>query len=151
MKNLLIIDDEKLLVENMEFILKPYASRIFTGYNGKEGLEILEKENIHCVICDISMPVMSGVEFIKEVRRRGIDVPVVFYSAFGNHELMMEVAKYGAFDFLSKPDFRDVETVIMRGLAEGFRKNEKTERSDEYFISEYQKLLEKIETHHGEE
>lgn len=145
MKNLLIVDDEQLLVENMTFILKPYASKIFTGNNGKEGLEILEREEIHCVVCDITMPIMNGVEFIKEARKRNLEVPFIFYSAYGSHELMLEVSKYGAFDFLSKPDFKDVEAIVSRGLTEGFkRRNQKSADVTDY-ISDYQMLLEKIQ------
>ena len=132
MKNLLIVDDEKLLVENMTFILAPYTSKIFTGFNGNEGLNVLESEDIHCVICDISMPIMNGVEFIIEARKRGHDMPFIFFSAYGSPELKQEVSKYGAFDFLSKPDFKDLEAVVLRGLREGFK-------------CENQKLLEKLQ------
>lgn len=149
MKNLLIVDDEKLLVENMSYLLKPYASKIFTGYHGEEGLQILEAEEIHCVICDITMPVMNGVEFIKEARKRKHEVPFIFYSAYGNHELMLEVSKYGAFDFLSKPDFEDLESVVTRGLTEGFKRKNAAERSEEDIVSDYQTLLEKVQTKKG--
>lgn len=146
MKNLLIVDDESLLVENMTFILAPYATKVFTGSNGKEGLRVLETEEIHCVVCDITMPVMNGVEFIKEARKKGFEVPFIFYSAYGNHELMLEVSKYGAFDFLSKPDFKDVEAIVSRGLTEGFKRKNPGLQSENDLISDYQLLLEKIQT-----
>lgn len=145
MQNLLIVDDEALLVENMKFLLAPHATKIFTAQNGKEGLAILEQEEIHCVICDITMPVMNGVELIKEARSRKIETPFIFYSAYGTHEMMMEVSKHGAFDFLKKPDFRDLESIVSRGLREGFnRKNQKASNAEDC-ISEYQMLLEKIQ------
>lgn len=149
MKNLLIVDDEKMLVENMTFILSPHASKIFAGHNGKEGLEVLEREEIHCVICDITMPVMNGVEFIKEARKKGHEVPFIFYSAYGNHDLMLEVSKYGAFDFLSKPDFNDLEAVVTRGLAEGFKRQNPAERGENDITSDYLLLLEKIQGQKG--
>src|SRR5687768_7213499 len=102
-KNLLIIDDEELLLENLKILLKKNASNIFLANNATDGLKILNSENIHCVVCDISMPGMTGVELIKKIRTEGNDVPFIFYTAFGNHELMREAAKYGAFDFLTKP------------------------------------------------
>jgi YesN/AraC family two-component response regulator len=149
MKNLLIVDDENLLVENLSFILRPYASKIYTAGNGKEGLQVLESEEIHCVICDITMPVMNGVEFIKEARNKGYEVPFIFYSAYGNNELMLEVSKYGAFDFLSKPDFKDLETIVNRGLTEGFNRKNQSERHEEDLISDYQLLLEKLQNQKG--
>lgn len=148
MKNLLIIDDEELLLENMRFLLAPHADKIFTATNGKSGLKIIDSEEIHCVICDITMPVMNGVEFIKETRARKNEVPIVFYSAYGSHEMMMEVSKYGAFDFLKKPDFQDLELVVKRGLEEGFKRKHYQQRDPGEFISEYQQLLEKIQEQH---
>lgn len=145
MQNLLIVDDEPLLIENMKYLLTPYATKIFTAQNGKEGLSVLEKEEIHCVICDITMPIMNGVEFIREVRARKIDVPFIFYSAYGTHEMMMEVSKYGAFDFLKKPEFRDLEVTVSRGLLEGFKRKNKSVKNPDDDISEYQMLLEKIQ------
>ncbi|HXH75348.1 MAG TPA: response regulator [Bacteriovoracaceae bacterium] len=147
MKNLLVIDDEELLLNNMKIMLSSYASSIFTAKNGKEGLSVLDAQEIHCVICDITMPVMNGVEFIKEVRARNNEVPIIFYSAYGSHSMMMEVSKYGAFDFLRKPDFEDLENVVTRGLAEGFNRRHGKERVPGDFISEYQELLEKIKNH----
>jgi YesN/AraC family two-component response regulator len=143
-KNLLIVDDEHLLVKNMSLILQPHASQIFKAYNGKEGLEILRREVIHCVICDITMPEMNGVEFIRESRHLGITVPFIFYTAYGNHEFMLEVAQYGAFDFLRKPDFIELERIVVNGLNEGFDRLNNKEASSESFMSEYQLLLEKL-------
>lgn len=143
-KNLLIVDDEKLLVKNMSLILQPHASKIFHAYNGKEGLEILQNELVHCVICDITMPVMNGVEFIRSARQLEINVPFIFYSAYGSHEFMLEVAQYGAFDFLRKPDFIDLERVVVNGLEEGFDRLNKKQDSPETFMSEYQQLLDKL-------
>lgn len=76
-KNLLIIDDEELLLQNMKFLLSHYVQNIFTANNGKEALKILQNEDIHCAICDITMPVMGGVELIKEVRAQGNDIPFI--------------------------------------------------------------------------
>lgn len=141
-KNLLIIDDEELLLSNLARILKKYATKVFTATNGRDGLHILQTEKIHCVVCDISMPGMTGLEVIKTIRQTNNEVPFIFYTAFGNHELMREAAKYGAFDFLTKPIFEDLESVVSRGLNEGFeRANGKREEQDP---SEYKKILEEF-------
>jgi len=57
--NLLIVDDEVMILSNLEYILKNYAAKIFTATNGLEGLEIIAREEIHCVISDIKMPKMN--------------------------------------------------------------------------------------------
>lgn len=137
-KNLLIIDDEQDLLLNLKALLKKHASRIHIASSGAEGLEILQKENIHCVICDISMPGMSGLEVIKRIRTTGNEVPFIFYTAFKNNELMMEAVKYGAFDFLTKPIFEDLESVVSRGLTEGFKRARGETQTS---LSDYQKIL----------
>jgi YesN/AraC family two-component response regulator len=149
MKNLLIIDDEILILENLKFLLSPLVSQIFTAKNGLEGLETLTTMEIHCVICDISMPVMNGLEFIKSVRDRNDDVPIIFYSGYGSHEILMAVSKYGAFDFLRKPDFHELEIVVMRALLEGLERKQGIAKEPADFISEYQLLLEKIQKQHN--
>ena len=101
--NLLLVDDEKELLERLEMILEDFADEIFTAENGQEGYEVLLKEKIHCVVCDINMPVLNGVELLKKIRAENINTPFIFYTGHGSSELMLEVVKYGAFDFLNKP------------------------------------------------
>ncbi len=137
--NLLIIDDEEYLVDNIKFLLKGYAENIFVAYNGYSGLDILRKENIHCVICDISMPKMNGVQVIEKARQEGFETPFIFYTALGSSDLMREVAKFGAFDFLTKPDFDNLEEVVSRGLREGF--NRDIRHSTSASTAEYDAIL----------
>jgi two-component system nitrogen regulation response regulator NtrX len=148
--NLLIIDDEELLAQNISFLLKSHAEKIFTANNGLEALPILQQEKIHCVICDIAMPKMNGVELIKNVRAGGSQIPFIFYTAYLQSELMMEAAKYGAFDFLSKPDFDGLEEVVSRGLKEGFTRKTDSDVKQE-MLSEYEKILQMMTEIEGEE
>lgn len=137
--NLLIVDDEPLTLKNLKLHLENHADTIFTASNGLEALQILETQSVHCVICDINMPKMNGVDVIRNLRAKNNPIPFIFYSGHGNHELMLEAAKHGAFDFLNKPDLEGLEEVIYRGLKEGF---EHTHNKDEFsFMSEYSKLL----------
>jgi two-component system, NtrC family, response regulator AtoC len=138
--NLLIVDDEPLLLKRLKMNLEEYADQIFTAKDGVEALEIFAREEIHCIICDINMPRMNGVEVIKEIRRQKSEVPFIFYTGHGHHGLMMEAAKYGAFDFLNKPDLDGLEEVISRGLELGFTRLSKEDSPSDH-ISEYQKLL----------
>lgn len=141
--NLLIVDDEVQLAQNICFLLKNNAEKIFIAHNGIEALEILKKEAVHCVICDISMPKMNGVELIMRVREEGSTIPFIFYTAYAQSELMMEVAKYGAFDFLSKPNFEGLQEVIIRGLKEGFNRKSEDEVKSE-MLTEYEKILKDV-------
>lgn len=142
--NLLIVDDEPLLLKRLRLNLEDYADVIYTAMDGVEALEVLSKNEIHCVICDVNMPKMNGIEVIKTIRAENNNVPFVFYTGHGNHEMMLEVAKYGAFDFFNKPDFDGLEEVITRGLKEGFTRKNPT-ASEDTLMSEYQKLLSQLE------
>jgi len=143
--NLLIVDDEPMILEHLKMNLKEYADIILTAENGIEALEKIKKCEIHCVICDVNMPKMNGVEFIKKIRSFGNNVPFVFYTGHGNQKLMMEAIKYGAFDFLDKPDLDGLEEVISQGLKEGFTRKTNRELTEDAYISDYRKLLEQID------
>lgn len=136
---LLIIDDEPLILKTLEKILQDSAEVIFTAERGDEGIKILNSEEIHCVICDINMPGMNGVEVVKAIRESGNNVPFIFYTGHGNRELMLEAVKYGVFDFLNKPDLDGLEEVVTRGLKMGFKKTYPEEADS--FMSEYDRLL----------
>jgi two-component system response regulator AtoC len=140
---LLIVDDEPLILRNLKITLDDCASKIFTAQNGLEALDVLKDKTIHCVICDINMPKLNGVELIKRLRSKNNDVPVIFYTGHGNRELMIEVAKYGAFDFLDKPNLDGLEEVVKRGLQLGFIKKD-ADQDQNVFESEYTKLLKEI-------
>lgn len=136
---LLLVDDEPLILKMLEINLAPYADQILTAENGKVALETFKENEIHCVVCDINMPIMNGVEFIKKVRELGSQVPFIFFTAYNERELMLRALKFGAFDFLTKPNFDGLEEVVAKGLKEGFKLP--TLQDDEKLLSEYQKLL----------
>ncbi len=69
--NLLIVDDEVDLSVNMKELLEDEAKHIFIANNGEEGLEILRKHRIDCVVSDVKMPVMDGLKFIEMARKQG--------------------------------------------------------------------------------
>lgn len=143
-KNILIVDDEELIVENMQYLLENSADKVFTALNGKQALEVLNTEDIQCVISDIHMPIMNGIEFIKQVRANGNEIPFIFFTAHGNNDLMLEAVKYGAFDFLDKPNFNGLEEIIKRGFEKGFSLSQSgpsEEVDTEAIASEYQEML----------
>lgn len=142
--NLLIVDDEPILVEFLKATLEEFAEKIFTGSNGLEALKALDQETIHCIICDINMPKMNGVELIQKIREKKIEIPFIFYTGHGNHKLMMEAVKFGAFDFLDKPSLDGLEDVVQRGLNKGLNLNQEESVDTQSFVSEYQKMLKDI-------
>lgn len=143
--NLLLVDDEPFIVKTLKFSLDDLADNIFTAGNGQEALSVITQNEIHCVVCDINMPVMHGVDLIKKLREMKNDVPFIFYTGHGNNELMLEAVKYGAFDFLNKPQLDGIEEVVTNGLAAGLKSLEGSTDKTNEFVSEYQKLLKQLD------
>ena len=110
--NLLIIDDEKNLTDNLQLLFSKYSDKVFVANNGADGLAILENETIHCVICDIYMPDLSGIEVVRKTREEGNKVPFIFFTAYGEDELRGKVANYEQTLFLLKPDISSIVKII---------------------------------------
>lgn len=111
-RKLLIIDDEILLAENLKEFLEEEAETIYVAINGKEGLEILEREDIDCVISDVNMPLMGGLQLIEESRKRGHQMPFIFYTGHGDDDLKKKAAQLGAHDLIVKPNLHVLEETV---------------------------------------
>tara|TARA_R110000868_G_scaffold161466_1_gene391870 strand:+ start:3233 stop:3655 length:423 start_codon:yes stop_codon:yes gene_type:complete len=135
--NLLLIDDEEMILESSKDLLEDIADNIYTANRGAKGVEIFKSETIHCILCDINMPEMNGIDVIKKIREINPDVPFIFYTAHGSDELMREAVKYGAFDFLDKPALEGLEEIVERGLKAGVGAKDDAPAN---FVSEFQKL-----------
>jgi len=146
-KNLLIIDDEQDILTILEVLFAKYVSQVFKAESGLMALEIIKQNKIDCIICDINMPQMNGIEVIKKIREMGHEMPIIFYSAYGNQEFMLKAGKYGVYDFISKPNIPQLEEVTINALKSGidslYDKKHQTLGEDD--LSEYQKLLKKVD------
>ncbi len=138
---LLIVDDEKPIVEAIKLLLEERFPNILTANNGAEALKLIEGHKVDCILSDIKMPVMDGISFIKSVRQSGNKVPFIFFTAYGSENFMLEALKYGAFDFIEKPSFDNLEEVVSRGVAAGLQMKHPETSDDGQFISNYQKML----------
>jgi len=76
----------------------------------KEGLKILSQENISLVISDIKMPQMNGIEFLRQMRAKGYEIPVIIITAYGSFDSAVEALRLGAYDYITKPF--EPETVV---------------------------------------
>ena len=101
---LLLIDDEKPLLQNLKQILEFEDFEVVTAGNGIEGLSQYEKESPDLVICDIMMPEMDGYGFIKNLRIKGYtSTPFIFLTAKSDYDDLREGMSFGADDYLVKP------------------------------------------------
>jgi DNA-binding NtrC family response regulator len=102
--SVLIVDDE----EDVRIILSEYVRElshynVFTASDAKEGLAIIDSENIDCIFSDINMPGMDGIEFISEVKKRDITISATVITGQPSMDKILQAMRAGATDFLSKP------------------------------------------------
>ncbi len=114
--SVLIIDDQINLLETLKLTLDDSVEKIYLSQSGKDGLKVIENNKIDCIICDVFMPEMNGVEVIKTIRHNNLNIPFIFYTGFGSKELMFEAAQYGAFDFLEKPSLDKLVDVVGQAI-----------------------------------
>src|SRR6516165_7744411 len=98
-----IIDDDEALRESLAFLLRTARIEVVTYPSAAAFLEKIPDAKLNCVITDVRMPGMSGIDLLKRLREMKIDVPVIVITGHGDVPMAVEAMKVGASDFLEKP------------------------------------------------
>ena len=116
-QHILIIDDE----DNMRHMLKVMLSKagydVETAVDGIDALEHMEVSDFNFILCDLKMPRMDGITFLKTAKKKYPDKTFIMMSAYGNIETALEAMKNGAYDYISKP-FKTDEVLLTLKKAE---------------------------------
>ena len=134
-KKILIIDDEENFRHMLSVILKKEKYDIETASNGEEGLQKVADSAFDQILCDIRMPQMDGLEFLKEVQKMGVNTTIIMMSAYGTVDTAIEAMKLGAYDYISKP-FKPDEIILTLKKAE---ERERLRRENEFLRKEIKK------------
>ncbi|MFI5310846.1 MAG: EAL domain-containing protein [Gemmatimonadales bacterium] len=102
-RRVLVIDDEPAVLRVLGLLLERHGFSVDTVANARDGLKLLEKEKFHVVLSDIIMPELSGVDFLRELRRHDLDVPVILMTAGPTLDSALDAIEYGAQQYLLKP------------------------------------------------
>ena len=102
MNHVLVVEDDKEIREGVEIYLKSQGYEVFQAVDGVEGLEVIEKEDIHLAIVDIMMPRMDGISMVVKLREK-YDFPVIFLSAKSEEVDKIMGLNMGADDYVTKP------------------------------------------------
>ncbi len=121
---ILIIDDEKSILESLKILLKLEGYDIFTVESVSSAIKLIDEKNFNLIISDIKMPDMSGIDFIKYFRKEKADfiskykqIPVILMTAYSDIKTGIEAIKLGAFDYLTKPfDNEEFKITVRRAL-----------------------------------
>lgn len=117
-QKVLVIDDEKGIRETLSLILGMEGFEVQAVEEAAEGLSRLGAGEVcDFIICDIRLPGMGGIEFLKEARERGVEAVIIMISAYGTMENSIEAIKSGAADYINKP-INSEELILRMRMAE---------------------------------
>ena len=115
---ILVIDDEKNYLLVLEALLAD-AGYSVTAINDPEmALAFLDDSEVDVVITDMKMPKMTGKEVLQSIKKSWSHIPVLIMTAFGSIESAVEVMRYGAFDYITKPFANDELLLSVHNAAE---------------------------------
>jgi DNA-binding NtrC family response regulator len=100
---ILVVDDDPYIQEALGDRLESLGYRVLRAGDGKEALEVIDRQDPHLVFLDIEMPGLKGLDVLREIRKREKDFPVVMITAYGSIDMAVEAMKQGAYDFIPKP------------------------------------------------
>ena len=116
-KSILVVDDSKLNLKVAENVLKEYNVNIFTCISAKECLDYLSIGKYDIILMDIMMPVMNGVEALKEIKKLGVETPVIALTADAIDGQEDKYLKEGFDGYLSKPiDKNELKKILNKYL-----------------------------------
>jgi len=98
-----IIDDEPAVLDGLQLMLSTFGYACRTFASAEDFLASVTPESKGCVVADVRLPGMSGLELQKELRQRGYPLPVIFITAHGDIRMAVAAVKAGAVEFLEKP------------------------------------------------
>jgi two-component system NtrC family response regulator len=106
-KTILLADDDVNLRRVLEFQLTEAGYKVFTAQDGAEAFEVFTNNDFDCIISDLRMPKLSGLELLGKIKAANGEIPVIVITAFGEVETAVTAMKAGAFDYINKPFNRD--------------------------------------------
>ncbi|RMG58223.1 MAG: response regulator [Deltaproteobacteria bacterium] len=156
---ILVVEDEEMIRELVAERLRLEGFRVLEAENGKAALSILDREKVDLLLTDINMPVMNGIDLLKEVRGAQ-DLAVIVMSGQGDLEVAVFAMKAGAHDYIMKPvNFKilihTIESALKRKMMEqalrDYQHNleqkvaEQTKIINEFYLRSVQSLVKALE------
>ena len=102
MSKILIVDDEAAIRSALKEVLEYEGFSISEAPDGETALKMVLKESFDLIFCDIKMPKLDGLDFLSELKKEDIQVPVVMITGHGTIDTAVEAIKRGAYDFIQK-------------------------------------------------
>lgn len=117
-----IIDDDGAVRRSLVEVLKTYGFETIEFDSGREFLDNRNKRRFDCILLDVRMPGVDGLEVQKQLRRRHASIPIIFITGHGDIPLAVRAMREGAFDFVEKPVQDDILTVSIEAALASARR-----------------------------
>jgi len=128
----LVVDDEDIMQDVMTDILTESGYSVEVADNGQSALEKVENGSYDLVFADIRMPVMNGMEFLRQAKDRKPDLDIIMMTGYASVDVAVEAMKLGAFDFITKPfNLEHIRIVAARAVER--RKLKRQAEEGEYY------------------
>ena len=121
MGKVLVVDDKELMRDSVAAILSRKGHAVVTAPDARGALARIADKRPECVVTDLQMPGMNGLELLEEIRKIDAELPVVFMTAFGSVETAVEAMRKGAFDYVTKPFSGDELSISVERALEHAR------------------------------
>lgn len=119
MKKILIVDDQKGIRLLLNEVFSKEGYKVYQAANGMEALNLIDREAIDGVMLDMKIPGMDGIEILKRIREKNLQLPVFMMTAFEGEEILTEANQLGIAKYFRKPfnilDVRDEVNTILNG------------------------------------
>ena len=120
MATILIVDDKEMMRDSLSLALARAGHKIVTTGDPTEGVALVRQHRPACVITDLKMPKMDGIELLQKIRADQPDVPVVLMTAFATINTAVQAMKFGAFDYVQKPfESEEITVIVDRAIEHG--------------------------------
>ena len=135
-----IVDDEADVRDSVSLFLQMAGLHVASYSGAREFLERDDFARPGCVVLDVRMPDMTGIELQHEFGSRGIDLPIIFLSAHGDIEMAVKAVQRGAVDFLVKPPEPEKLLELVRRTVEAHQKKRRADRERKQLLAQYETL-----------
>lgn len=98
-----VVDDDAGMLESTQWLLESVGLQVRPYADGRRFLEAVEAEQTGCVVLDVRMPGLGGLNVQEELQKRGSQLPIIFVSGHADVPIVVRAFKSGAFDFIEKP------------------------------------------------
>ncbi len=136
-RRVLIVDDEENLRHYLQMVLSEEGYQVETAQDGEEALDKVQHHAWDIILCDIRMPKMDGMTFLKEFKAKGLEGTIIMMSAYGTVDTAVEAMKIGAYDYVSKPFNADEIILTLKKAEERERLSEENIRLKAEVLKDY--------------